>query len=162
MPKIQVDFGGFDGSFDSTFDPIPAGKYIAKVDTTKVDESGLVKANSGNFYMPIAYTIVSDMEGDTEYAGRKVFARYMTTGDGIVFTGQLLIACGLMKPTDRKLAKFDTKQIKNKSVRIVVSTREYEGKTYNDVKAVLPLGTSGDSAPTGAKGGGGSEEFENL
>ncbi len=122
------------------FDPLPSGRYLAKVSDGEIKESGPTAKHPGSQYINWEFTI---QEGD--FAGRHLWTNTVI--------GHGSCECGDFKPNSlgslkqllkaldydtTKGVKFDIPDVVGKDVALVVVQREYQGEARNDVKRILP------------------------
>ncbi len=128
MPKLLLNFDGVDLTGP---EPVPAGVYQARVDTSK---SEVRRSQSGNDVVSIAYVI----ENPPEYAGRRVIENYTITEKALWKLGRVLHALGVVAPGTKKFT-FDTKDIHGKQCKIKVSQEAYNDRLRNRVDDVIPI-----------------------
>lgn len=136
----MVDLNGFDANSEEPvsmdFDAVPAGDY-----EVMISESERVENSSGNgWHLKLTLTIL-----DGQYKGRLLWHRLNLDNPNAqavqISRGQLSAICravGVLTPKD-------SSQLHNLPMVAKVSVREYEGKTYNDVKSFKPV--KGEEAP---------------
>lgn len=120
----------FDESDFTSFEPVPAGVYNARVDASNME---VKQSQNGNDYVTFCYVI----EGDEQYAGRKVFDNYTISKKAMWKLTNVLLALGVIDNTTRKFV-LQPEMVHNKPCRIKVSQEEYNGKLRNRVDTVMP------------------------
>ena len=131
MPNLLLNF---DEDDFKGFEPIPAGIYNARVDTS---ELVIDKSQKGEAMLKkLAFVI----EEDKEYAGRKVYSNYMLEGRGKPIFARFLKALGIVNGATQKQS-FNTDDLHNLPCRIKViqKPREDDPSLYrNEVREVIP------------------------
>jgi hypothetical protein len=133
--KINLkDVGGND------YEALPADSYEAKV------TAGLMRETSGNGKLPAGTPMINWEFVITEpqkYAGRKIWTNTVIHENTMFTLKQLLQATGNFD--DDQLAgelEFDIEDVVGSDVILVVTQREYNGNTVNDVKKIKSAGSS--------------------
>lgn len=126
MPKLHLSYTNDEVS---GMEPIPAGLYEAKIDTS---ESEVGETDNGNMYVTIAFVI----ENHPEYAGRKINQRYFLGEKSRWKLNTMLNNLGLL-PEKEGAYQLDTDTLHGIQCKIKVKQRTYEGNTYNDVAYVV-------------------------
>lgn len=125
----------------TSFDPIPAGKYIAAITGSEMKPT----KNCTGHYLELSFDIL-----DGQYKGRKVWARLNldnpnpTTVE--IARGQLSAICravGVMKPQDS--AELHDLLL---SIKVVCKKREDTGEMINQIKGYEKQDAALSSAPT--------------
>jgi hypothetical protein len=127
---------------DRSFEAIPAGRYhLALVNFEMREVKGGGKVPAGTPMINWEFNVVSDAKtGDTKYQNRKVWMNTVLTDSALFNLKALLRATG--KYSDEDLSSeidFDPEDIMDTQMVGVISQREYNGDTVNDIKRVLPL-----------------------
>lgn len=123
------------------FDPIPNGTYLAKVTDAEIRESGPAAKNPGAQYINWEFTI---QEG--EHQGRRQWLNTSLLPQALFGLKGLLAATGkyTQEQIDAEL-DFELEDVFGSDVKIVVSTREYDGEKRNEVKRVKPVGAPSEA-----------------
>ena len=133
---------------NTTFEPIPAGKYLATITDSEMKPT---KSNNGS-YLQMTFTII---EG--EYRGRMVWARLCLTHPNAttvkIARGELSALCravGVMQPRD-------SVELHNLPLLITVKLkkRKDNGDLTNEIKGYEPKAAAAgkpQQAPVGASG----------
>ena len=113
------------------YDLLPEGGYEVYVDRVDVgDTVGEIEKGS------IMFRVRDDVEG--EHTNRTVFTN-ITTADNMGWKlSNIARAAGIKAGTDFKNLTEYLTAIKGKALKVMVGHREYNGKTYTDVKAFYP------------------------
>ena len=113
------------------YELLPEGAYEVYVDRiSDIDTVGDIEKTS------IMFRVRDDVEG--EHANRTVFTN-ITTADNMGWKlSNIARAAGVAAGTDFANLTQYTAAILNKPMKIMVGHREYNGKTYTDVKAFYP------------------------
>jgi hypothetical protein len=118
------------------YELLPEGAYEVYVDRiSDIDTVGDIEKTG------IMFRVRDDVEG--EYPNRTIFTN-ITTADNMGWKlSNIARAAGVAAGTDFSNLKDYTAAIAGKPLKIMVGHREYNGKTYADVKAFYPtrLGT---------------------
>jgi Protein of unknown function (DUF669) len=128
---------------DRSFEAIPSGRYRLKLDDFEMREVKREdgKVPKGTPMINWEFLVVCDAKtGDDKYSGRKVWMNTLLIQQSLFNLKGLLKATG--KYTEEELAgelDFDPEDVMDCEVIGVVSQREYNGDTVNDIKRVLPL-----------------------
>jgi hypothetical protein len=117
------------------FDPIPSGKYKAKVSDGSVEVSGETAKNPGAQYIKWELTVT---EG--EFEGRKLFLNTSLLPQALFGLKGLLAATGSWNEEELNGdLDFEIADVLGEELGIVVTQKEYQGDTVNNVKRCLPL-----------------------
>lgn len=114
-----------------TYDTLPEGGYEVYVDRVDVTDNtdGVEKGS-------IMFRIRDDVDGD--FKNRTIFTN-ITTADNMGWKlSNIARAAGVPAGTDFKNLTEYLTAIKDKSLKILVAHRDYNGKTYVDAKAFYP------------------------
>jgi len=131
--KLVLNFDGVDIEGP---EPVPAGVYNARVDSSQCE---VKKSQNGNEYFTLTYVI----ENHSEFAGRKVYEYYTLTKNSMWKIWRVLKALGVVsnntshEKQNHKQVVVDFREIHNKPCRIKVSQEEYQGRIRNRVDEVV-------------------------
>lgn len=123
---MKIDFTGV----SSNFEPIPAGRYTAVLTGFKINDS---KSTAGEKVCVLEYTV-----SDPEYSGRKAWSQRSLQPQALWMLKKDMIALGadgeeLSGPID---LEEELENLKGNDVELVLSIREFEGRTNNQVDSV--------------------------
>jgi hypothetical protein len=148
---MRVDLSGT----GSGFDPIPAGRYQAKITDGELREAGPNAKHTGSEYINWEFTI-----SEGEYESRKLWQNTpWSHGDcdcGDWKPGSLFGLKAILKSsgvwTDDELDaddfEFEIDDLIGSDFTLTVAVRDYQGEDVNDVKRVKPAGQGGSTAST--------------
>ncbi|MGQ9697159.1 MAG: hypothetical protein ACUVRO_04110 [Armatimonadota bacterium] len=130
---------------DRGFDPVPAGVYTARIDTTKSETRTNV---NGKPYVPIYFTI----EEPQEYAGRQVVENFYITREAMFLLHRLFRDFGLLTQQQGRETR-DIDELHGRLCRISVRVgANADGSARNDVDSIVPIKDGQPSVAAGAKG----------
>ncbi len=131
MPNLLLNF---DEDDFKGFEPIPAGIYDARVDTS---ELVIDKSQKGEAMLK---KLVFVIEGNKEFAGRKVYSNYMLEGKGRPIFARFLKALGVINGATQK-QPLNTDDLHNRPCRIKVIQKARDDDPSllrNEVREVIP------------------------
>ena len=130
------------GVEDRSFEPLPSSRYILKITDFELREtSGSGKLGAGVPMINWEFTVQSDRNGDEKYKNRKLWMNTVIHEKTLFNLKSLLRATGAFKGEELEgEVDFEPEQCLGTEVIGVVSQREYNGDTVNDVKRVVALG----------------------
>jgi hypothetical protein len=130
---------------DRSFEALPAGKYVVKITDWEMRET---KDNPGN-KLPAGtpmvnweFTVLREAGGDTKYENRKLWMNSILHEKTLFNLKALLRATGNFSDGDLEgEIDFEPAEQVGAEMIAVVTQREYNGDTTNDVKRVMGLST---------------------
>lgn len=119
------------------YEPIPAGRYNARITDGEVKEAGPNAKNPGAEYIHFEFTLT-----DGEYEGRKVWTNAMLTGKGTFRINEILKCTDidLSNPEDVDFDIEDDIIGTECRIRVKVKPETDEYDASNEVTKVMPLG----------------------
>lgn len=129
-----LDFDGEIEVGDNEFEPVPEGEYDFVVESV---ERGQYNGSAKMAACPIAKVTLRLVGGACD--GRKLFENFFLNSKAAWKIGQFYVCIGLRAadaPKEQKL-KMEWSRCPGCTGRCHVTTREYNGKTYNDVSEWL-------------------------
>lgn len=130
MPKILLNTKGINLQ---GFEPIPAGVYIMRIDTSKAKPQK--SRNSDDSYIRLGFQVVSG-----EYKNRWVWDIFMISGNGVWKLARMLKNLGF-DVEDKENFAFDTNDLENLQVKVKVSVKpdQRTNELRNQIEEVMPL-----------------------
>ena len=130
-----------DTSTNTEYTPLPEGFYEVYVHAfDEPEDIGELEKSA------LLLKVRDDLS--EEYAGRNVYVN-LTTNPNIAWKlSNIARAAGVPAGTDFEGLKDYLMTLKGKSMRIKLTHREYNGKTYPDVKAFYPTREKAYATPT--------------
>ena len=108
----------------STFEPLPAGSYYAKI-----VKAELGKSSKGNDMIKVQMEVT-----DGEFTGRKLFDNIMLMQESAFKMKQYAEVIGIESGEE-----IDTQDFMNRECIVLLGQREYNGQLQNDIKKVSPV-----------------------
>ncbi len=151
---LKVNFSDKEASSEARdFEPVPSGKYNAKVTEITLEECGENSKNPGKPYWNIEFTIQ-----DGQYTDRKVWSNCMLFSPALYTFSQLMKALGYnVEEGDFEVPDPDELISRDVSLKVVKMRDEYKMEKEgsgdvlwkNEVKTIFPP-SDGASLPAGA------------
>lgn len=153
---VEVPEEELDAEFDEELDTADASPSLFPEGTYNFNTLSAERRTTqkGDPQLMVKFGLVSVVNGEDLEEGKVLVAFFPLTGGGKFKTSQLGVACGFdgrFKPSQLIEAIEEGRQL-----TITVSHREYNERTFVDLKSITPVGgttTKAEVSATKAKGG---------